>query len=85
MLGMPANTNTLPIRKPGALLTGLSTSSEPRGTRAIFKRASLSGRPPRFKRSTASGSSTSSTPNASATHSAVMSSCVGPMPPVVNT
>ena len=31
------------------------------------------------------GDDSSGTPNALATHSAVMSSCVGPMPPVVNT
>ena len=41
MLGTPGSTKTLPIRKPGALLTGLSISAEPSGTSAIFSRASL--------------------------------------------
>ena len=49
------------MRKPGALLTAFSISSAPRGTFAIFSRASLSGRPPRFSSSTAVGWSTSST------------------------
>ena len=49
MLGMPAKTNTFSMRNPGALLTGLSTSSAPRGMRAILSRASLSGRPLRCK------------------------------------
>ena len=31
------------------MLTGLSTSSAPRGMRAILSRASLSGRPPRLQ------------------------------------
>ena len=39
MLGTPGNTKTLPIRKPGELLTGLSISAEPSGTSAIFSRA----------------------------------------------
>jgi len=36
-------------------------------------------------RDQASGCGSHGTPNAAATHSLVMSSCVGPMPPVVNT
>jgi hypothetical protein len=39
--GTPGRTWTLPIRKPGATLTGLSISSAPSGVSAILSRASF--------------------------------------------
>ena len=87
--GMPAMVMTLPIQKPGAPDTLFATSAAPRGMRAMRSRASLSSPPilasRSFRIATASGCRSSGTPNAFATQSAVMSSCVGPMPPVVNT
>ena len=82
-------TITLPIQKPGAAETLLSTSSAPAGRRVIRIRASFIT-PPVSRTlavmiSTARGSGPMATPKALATQSAVMSSWVGPMPPVVNT
>ena len=83
--GMPAKTKTFSIWNPGALLIGLSMSTEPLGTCAIFSRAGFNSRPLRRKSSTASSCRIRSRLKAEATHSAVMSSWVGPMPPVVMT
>ena len=87
--GTPAITITLPIQKPGAPDCLFSTSSAPAGMRAMRSRASFISTPRAAKRSSMSlrarGSTSIDTPNAFATQSAVMSSCVGPMPPVVNT
>ncbi len=87
--GTPAITMTFSIQKPGAPETLLATSSAPSGMRAMRRRASLSSPPilamRSFRIATASACSLSSTPKAFATQSAVMSSCVGPMPPVVKT
>ena len=89
MIGTPAITCTLPMRKPGAALTELTMRSAPSGMRAILRRASLTSVPVLFHRvssmARASALIGSATPNALATASAVMSSWVGPMPPVVNT
>jgi hypothetical protein len=64
----------------------LRTSTPPSGTRAIRRRAAFSSMPGRAcSRAMISGCSYSSTPKAAATASAVMSSCVGPIPPVVKT
>ena len=88
-VGMPAMVMTLPIQKPGAPDTLLTTSAAPCGMRAMRMRASLSSPPVLASRSfriaTASGWNGSATPKAVAMQSAVMSSCVGPMPPVVIT
>ena len=43
--GTPAMTWTLPMRKPGAIETGLSIWSAPRGMRAMRLRASLNSMP----------------------------------------
>ena len=85
MVGTPAMTMTLPIQKPGALETGLGTSSAPSGMRAIRSRASFRSSAFMYSRSMARarGSTSIDTPKALATESAVMSSWVGPMPPVV--
>ena len=85
--GTPAITMTLPSQKPGAAEILFSTSSAPCGIRAMRRRASLSSmRGARARKiSTTRGSTSIGTPNALATLSAVMSSWVGPMPPVVNT
>ena len=87
--GTPAITITLPMRKPGAPDCLFSTRSAPAGMRAMRSRASFISTPRAANRSfmiaTARGSTSIETPNALATESAVMSSCVGPMPPVVNT
>ena len=88
--GTPAITITLPIQKPGAPDTLFFTSAAPCGMRAMRMRASLSSPPilamRSFRIATASRvDSRCGTPNALATHSAVMSSWVGPMPPVVKT
>ncbi len=86
--GTPAITITLPIQKPGAPDTLFFTSAAPRGMRAMRRRASLSSPPilamRSFRIATASGLTSSGAPKALAMQSAVMSSCVGPMPPVVN-
>ena len=76
MVGTPAMTKTLPMRKPGAVETLLRMSSPPAGIRAIRMRAWLSSAPPKRARSsaTASGWWSIDTPNALATASAVMSS-----------
>ena len=85
--GTPAMTMTLPSQKPGAAEILLSTSAAPCGMRAMRRRASLScmAGARALKISTTRGSTSIGTPNALATLSAVMSSWVGPMPPVVNT
>ena len=87
--GTPAITITLPIQKPGAPDTLLRTRSAPLGMRVIRRRASFISAPVTFSHScrmaSARGSMSIGTPNALATLSAVMSSWVGPMPPVVNT
>ena len=85
--GTPGITNTLAIWNPGALLTGLSSSVTPSGTSAIFRRASLNSSGVYCCPSTAIASAlrSSRTPNALAMLAEVMSSWVGPMPPVVNT
>ena len=88
MCGTPARMKTLPILTPGAPDIGLGISSAPSGTRAIRSRASVSppaGRDnnPRGSRR-ASGWTTTGTPSAAAIASTVMSSWVGPIPPVVN-
>ena len=75
--------------KRGAPEILFATSTAPRGMRAMRRRASFNS-PPVFARrsfriATASGCTSSGTANAFAMQSAVMSSCVGPMPPVVNT
>ncbi len=87
IVGTPAMTWTLPSEKPGAFDTEFSISSAPAGMRAIRSRASLSWSLGIRSRSnaTARGSTSIATPNALATESAVMSSWVGPMPPVVKT
>ena len=82
-------TMTLPSMKPGATDTEFSTSSAPKGMRAMRMRAGVISTPRRLKLSRMGASARSSTsmptPNALAMESAVMSSCVGPMPPVVKT
>ena len=84
--GTPASTNTLPIWKPGGPFTGLTTFDPPTGMRAMRRRAAFGGSPKRaVMAAMISASSSSSTPKALATQSAVMSSWVGPMPPVVTT
>ena len=85
--GTPAITCTLPMRKPGAADTLLRMRSAPAGMRAMRSRASFrSFSAMRVSSSArARGSTSIDTPNALATQSAVMSSWVGPMPPVVNT
>ena len=87
--GTPAMVMTLPIQKPGAAETLLVTRSAPFGTRAMRMRASFISVPRASKRAfitrDRSGSWSMPTPKALATLSAVMSSWVGPMPPVVNT
>ena len=85
--GTPAITCTLPMRKPGAADTLLRMRSAPSGMRAMRSRASFrSFSAMRVSSSArARGSTSIDTPNALATQSAVMSSWVGPMPPVVNT
>ena len=89
MLGTPASTITLPSQKPGAAETLFRTRSAPAGMRVMRMRASLSSAPVWARRScrifTARGSWSIGTPNALAIDCAVMSSWVGPMPPVVNT
>ena len=47
MFGTPAITCTLPMVKPGAMLTGLSISAAPSGMRAMRRRASLNSSPER--------------------------------------
>ena len=85
--GTPAMTWTLPIVKPGAFETEFSISVAPSGIRAMRSRASLSWSFGMRSRSsaTARGSTSIGTPKALATELAVMSSWVGPMPPVVKT
>src|SRR6516162_69951 len=89
MVGTPAMTMTLPIQIPGAPDTLLSTRSAPLGMRVMRSRASFISAPVARSRSCrmarARGSTSIGTPNALATQSAVMSSWVGPMPPVVKT
>ena len=87
--GTPAMTWTLPILKPGAALTALTIRSAPSGIRAIRSRAAFASVPVWRQRSSSIARACewigNATPNAFATASAVMSSWVGPMPPVVNT
>ncbi len=74
---------------PGAIELAASTSSDPSGSRAIRSRAGVSSTPrashDACMRALARGSTPIGTPKALAILSAVMSSWVGPMPPVVNT
>ena len=49
MLGMPAMTMTLPSMKPGAIDTLFSTSSAPKGMRAMRMRAGVISTPRRSK------------------------------------
>ena len=83
--GTPASTMTFSILKPGALEMEFCTSSAPTGRRAMRRRAALrsSGFSRSSSRAMARGSSITSRPSALATDSEVMSSWVGPMPPVV--
>ena len=85
MAGTPAITITLPSMKPGAFEMSLRIRSAPSGMRAMRRRASFrsSGLIRCSSISIARGSSPIGTPKALATLSAVMSSWVGPMPPVV--
>ena len=87
MVGMPAITMTLPSLKPGARMVALWISSAPSGMRAMRSRASFRSCSLQrsLKRATTSGWWSMPTPKAFATLSAVMSSWVGPMPPVVKT
>ena len=87
MRGTPAITITLPMKKPGARETGLSTRSAPAGMRAMRSLAGVRSASLSRSRSMARarGSMSMVTPNAFATASAVMSSWVGPIPPVVKT
>jgi len=86
MLGTPAMTWTLPMRNPGAFETGLAIRSAPNGIRAMRRRASFrsSGLCRSSSIARARSSTSMPTPKAWATQSAVMSSWVGPIPPVVN-
>ena len=85
--GTPAMTWTLPIEKPGATDTLFSIGVAPCGSVAMRWRAAL--KPPSGNSAAmacieaACGSH--GTPNASAMQGLVMSSWVGPMPPVVKT
>ena len=89
-LGMPAMTKTLPIWKPGALETGLSIRLGALGN-ARHAQARLVRLAPDLLEMREQDldrlrdDDRSSTPKALATASAVMSSWVGPMPPVVKT
>ena len=86
--GTPASTNTLSIWKPGAIETEFSMGTAPSGMKHILRRASLksAGSAKRAAiRSKLLASLTSPTPKARAMLAAVMSSWVGPMPPVVKT
>ncbi len=78
----------LPHLTPGAPELGLAISSAPSGTLAIRSRASVSSIPPRgvivLEHPPRFGWTTTATPSASAIASMVMSSWVGPIPPVVN-
>ena len=76
------------MRKPGATLTGLSISSAPFGrvghlhARRVDLLGRIVGEQPALGLGVAPDSGA---PNALATQAEVMSSWVGPMPPVVNT
>ena len=87
--GTPAMTYTFSILKPGAPLTGLSMSAAPAGMSAMLMRASLASTPRLAKYASrsvaASALRAKGTPKARATEAAVMSSWVGPTPPVVKT
>ena len=88
-LGTPGvvrtNVPAMSSANPTALPTGLSMSSAPSGSHACLRLASLGSilRSPHQRRTccSASGCSTSGTPAAAATNSAVKSSRVGPRPP----
>ena len=84
---MPAITKTLSMRKPCGPPVGFRTSEAPCGMRAMRMRDSMTCGGAGRRRMTAAISSltTTGTSKAAAMQSTVMSSCVGPMPPVVNT
>ena len=84
-----SNAARIASMKPGAIEMRFSTTSAPSGMRAMRMRAAVASMPRRWKLSARSclicGWWSMPTPKALAMESAVMSSCVGPMPPVVKT
>ena len=87
--GTPAMTKTFFTTKPGATETELGMSFAPAGMRAMRRRLSFGSMPRPFQngisRSTARWSMSIGSIEGLGDASAVMSSCVGPMPPLVKT
>ena len=84
--GMPGKTYTFSTTTTGNQRSPASINSASSGTIAILSWLSFGGRPwARSMRSAIASLRSTLRPKASATPSMVRSSCVGPMPPEVNT